>query len=244
MKVLIVGGAGYLGSIVVPVLEKEFDCFHLDLISVKGAKRPTTIADVRSDEAVVGAVSGMDVVLYMPLGRQNNPMRGRTNDPEHIGAAFDVNVQGLYRYLSHSLKAGCQKFIYVSSMSVYSNLSSYPVPLDENTPANSWLAYGMSKRTGEFICQCASEKYPSATITSLRIFAPMSEEKWNIKEQTKNPKWDACCTGPKDSRRLFVAAVKLEKPGFHIVNTCGDPDGKFFPNARATDLLGWKPAGE
>ena len=49
MKLLIVGGAGYVGQIVCPVIAQEHDCTYLDLQPVSGAQDRTIIADVIDD---------------------------------------------------------------------------------------------------------------------------------------------------------------------------------------------------
>ena len=46
------------------------------------------------------------------------------------------------------------------------------------------------------------------------------------------------------TRRLFLAAVALDRPGCHVVNTCGEVDGKMFDLTKARELLGWAPRGE
>jgi len=68
MKLLVVGGGGYVGTIVKPALEAEYDCIHFDLRPVEGAKNGTIVADVGNDSKVRQAVIGMDSVLYMAMG--------------------------------------------------------------------------------------------------------------------------------------------------------------------------------
>ncbi|HBG77995.1 MAG TPA: hypothetical protein DDW84_03975 [Phycisphaerales bacterium] len=238
MKLLIVGGAGYVGSIVVPILEKEFECTHFDLHPVPGYEDRTIVADVCDEEKVRQAVVGMDAILYLAMGVGN---RGKT-DVSAIGPAFDVNVCGLYRFLCLSLAGGTKRFVYASTLSVYKNYHLNTT--DENSPADTWHTYGLSKRVGEFICSCAAQEYNSATITAIRLILPRNEKDWpDYRHDPQKPR-NGFATGPKDTQRLFSAAVNFDKPGFHLLQASGDMEGKILPNKRVSEMLGWLPKNE
>ena len=150
MKLLIVGGAGYVGSIVVPALEKEFACTHFDMTPVKSYEDHSVLEDVGDDAKVQQAVIGMDAVLYLAMGTgKHRGPNGRPNVHE-INPMFDVNVRGLYRFLHMSLEAGAKRFIYASSLSVYNNIRDGTV-FDESRPANAWNTYGLSNRVNDVL---------------------------------------------------------------------------------------------
>lgn len=244
MKLLIVGGAGYVGSIIVPALEKEFECTHFDRIPVKGAEDHSIIAGVSDDDKVRQAVVGMDAILYIAMGFGNKFPGGSRNprNIDEINPVFDVNVSGAYRFLSFSLAAGTRRFIYASSLSVYKKwLWGAPsAQTDENRPADAWATYGMSKRTAEFICQAAAQECPSACITALRLIMPRNDQDWLVRESDCN-KCLRYATGPEDTRNLFLKAINFDKPGFHLIQATGDMENKVLPNTRATEILGWFP---
>ena len=158
MRVLIVGGAGYVGAMVRGRLEGEFDCSYYDLVAVAGAEGRSFVGDVGDDDLVREAVAGQDAIVYMPLG-------GKKSDRTctAVGPAFGVNVAGLYRFMEYGLSDRCRRFVYVSSMSVF-----FPHMelgrLDEGMVANSWTPYGISKRLGEYVCAAGAEQYPEATV--------------------------------------------------------------------------------
>ena len=243
MKLLTVGGAGYVGSIVVPTFEKEFECTHFDIKPVCGYENHTILADVGNEEKVRQAVVGMDAILYLAMGT------GKTRDPHgrpnvnEINPVFDVNVRGLYRFLQKSLEAGAKRFVYVSSLSVYNDIRDGTL-FDENRPADSWDTYGFSKRVGEFICSCAAQAHDSACITALRLILPYNETDWAKFRYDYQKKQNKCGIGPNDIRRLLIAAVNFDKPGFHLMQASGDMEGKFFPNRRVNEVLGWLPRNE
>ena len=244
MKLLIVGGAGYVGSIVVPTFEKEFECRHFDIKPVPGYEDHTILADVANEEKVRQAVVGMDAILYLAMGvGKDIPDAQKPPTCNGINPSFDVNVRGLYRFLYLALSAGVKRFVYISTLSVYKNLANNTV-FDENRPADTWDPYGLSKRVGEFICASAAQAHDSASVTAIRLIYPRNENDWpRFRYDHQKPK-NSCATGPNDTRRLFLATVNFNKPGFHLLQASGDMEGKFYPNKRVNELLGWLPRNE
>lgn len=90
MKLLIVGGAGYVGTVIRPALEAQFACTHFDLRPVSGAEDRAVTADVDDDDKVRQAVAGRDAILYLAMG-----LGKAAPTCNEIGAAFDVNVRGM-----------------------------------------------------------------------------------------------------------------------------------------------------
>ena len=242
MRLLIVGGAGYVGRIIVPALETAFECTHFDLKPVAGAEERTIVGDVGDDLAVQQAVVGIDAILYLAMGWGNNSAKN-TPDCNVIGPAFDVNVRGLYRFLYYGLAAGSTRFVYTSTMSVYNRLWA-DTPFDESKPADCWIPYGLSKRVGEFICQSAQHAYPGSTISVLRLIRPSNETDWPPYRYNPQAERNMCGLGPNDTRRLYLAVLRHDKPGYYVVQASGDMEGRSYPNTRVYELFGWKPENE
>jgi nucleoside-diphosphate-sugar epimerase len=239
MKLLIVGGAGYVGSIVVPALEKEFDCVHYDLQPVRGYEHKTILADVGDEAMLRKAVHGMDAVLYLAMGATRfTPDQACKEGANDINPAFDVNVRGWYRLVYLALKAGVKRLVYVSSLSVFRTYFH----VTEESPADQWLPYGFSKRVGEFIGEAASRENPSVTISSLRVILPRNERDYAGDLRSQERRHAVVSISPEDTRSLFVKAVQFDRPGFHIIHASGDLSDKHIPNRKAFELLGWKPS--
>src|ERR1700733_9692357 len=68
MKVLVVGAAGYVGSIIIPALEKRHDCRYLDLRPVPRRKSKSFVGDINDDTLVRRAVKGVEAVIFMAMG--------------------------------------------------------------------------------------------------------------------------------------------------------------------------------
>lgn len=242
MKLLVVGGAGYVGRIVCPALAVEHECTHYDLRPVEGAEDHTIIADVNDDEQVKAAVAGTEGILYMPMGSRS----GDHGTVGQIDPAFDVNVKGLYRFLAAGLSAGASWFCYVSSMSVYGDLLHKPktTPLSERDPADSRYTYGISKRVGEHLCQIHAEIFPQAVVLSLRLTQPMNEDdwaRWQVKVKTDGLPARYLPVGPQANRDLFIAALRFRQPGYSVINITGNRDGKQFDLGKAKRLFSWEP---
>lgn len=242
MNLLIIGGAGHVGNILRPALEAEHHCVYFDRKPVAGAEQHSIIGDVNDDEALIAAMKDIDAVLYLAMGVGEEGKTCGGKGVGNINAAFDVNVRGVYRALRHALDAGIRKFVYASSLSVYSG-AGRERQIDESHLPDAFDVYGLSKQLGERACDTAALVFPDATITSLRLMHPMTEEQWQAHDGSKrHPGYFP--TGPKDLRRLFLAAIACDKPGSHMIQATGDLNAEKFPHERARQVLGWQPVGE
>ena len=235
VNILIIGGAGRIGKILQPALEREHCCYYFDTRPIPGAEARSFVGDVRKDALVDRAVAGCDALVYLAMGIKH----GSVSMANDIDPAFSINVGGWCRFLQSGLRAGVRRFIYASSMSVYEKLNlKNSDKIDEINPANAWNPYGLSKRFGEELCQIASSRHPDAVIIALRMFRPFTDKQWHW--LVANPEhYFNFLQGPDDLRRLYLDALACDTPGAHIFNTTGDVDAKKFPNAQATKRLGW-----
>jgi nucleoside-diphosphate-sugar epimerase len=143
MKILVVGGAGYIGSVLVPqLLERGYDVEVIDLFWF-GDHLPKETKTLNND---IFELSEDDLKQY----EQVIFMAGLSNDPmaEHSPAENFISNAAAPAYLGYIAKqAGVKRFIYAGSCSVY----GYTVNklYDENSPAISTYPYGISKLQGE-----------------------------------------------------------------------------------------------
>jgi len=143
MKILVAGGAGYIGSVMVPKLaERGYKVDVVDLLWF-GNHLPETINVIQKNifDLEVKDLEGYDQVLF--LG-------GLSNDPMAEFSPRDNFIQNASApaYLGYIAKvAGVKRFIYAGSCSVY----GYTVNelYDEESPAVSNYPYGISKLQGE-----------------------------------------------------------------------------------------------
>ena len=143
MRILVVGGAGYVGSALVPaLLERGYETEVIDL-KWFGVHLPADVSVVDKDilRCVVDDLEGYEQVIFL-AGLSNDPMA------EFDPAMNFVANAAVPSYLAYLAKqAGVRRMIYASSCSVY----GYTVNelYDEDAPATSSYPYGISKLQGE-----------------------------------------------------------------------------------------------
>jgi nucleoside-diphosphate-sugar epimerase len=146
MKVVVVGGAGYIGCVLVPrLLNRGYDVRVYDRLWF-GNNLPKDVDLKQCDVMDIreGDLKGFDAVVFL-AGLSNDPMAEYSP-----GQNFVDNAAGP-SYLAYIAKrAGVRRFIHGGSCSVY----GYTVNqlYDEESPAISNYPYGISKLQGEFGC--------------------------------------------------------------------------------------------
>ena len=143
MRILIAGGAGYVGSALVPKLqERGYEVDVLDLLWF-GNNLPPETKLIKTDifELTEQDISGYEQVIFL-AGLSNDPMAEFSPAKNFI---FNASAPSYLAYIAK--KAGVRKFIYAGSCSVY----GYTVNqlYDETSPAVSNYPYGISKLQGE-----------------------------------------------------------------------------------------------
>jgi nucleoside-diphosphate-sugar epimerase len=160
MKILVTGGAGYIGSTLIPSLqERKYDVDVVDLLWFgNNLPKDTLVLKKNIFDLDKEDLEKYDQVIFL-AGLSNDPM-----------AEFSPKKNFIYNgalpsYLAYqSKKAGVKRFIYASSCSVY----GYTLDklYDEESPAVSDYPYGISKLEGEKGCmQLQDENF---SVISLR----------------------------------------------------------------------------
>jgi nucleoside-diphosphate-sugar epimerase len=143
MKLMIFGGAGYIGSALVPVLlDHGYDVTVIDLLWF-GNHLPKEVTVIQKDlfSCTEKDLEGFDQCIFLG-GVSNDPMS--EFDPVR---SFIYNAS-LPSYLAYTARqAGVKRFIYASSCSVY----GYTVDklFDETSKISCFYPYGIGKLQGE-----------------------------------------------------------------------------------------------
>lgn len=143
MKILLAGGAGYIGSALAPVLlEHGYEIDVIDLLWF-GNHLPPEIHLIKKDlfDCKKEDFAGYEQIIFL-AGLSNDPMA------EFSPAKNFVYNAALPSYLAFKAKkAGVRRFIYASSCSVY----GYTVNqlYAEDSPVTCGYPYGISKLQGE-----------------------------------------------------------------------------------------------
>ena len=143
MRILAAGGAGYIGSVLVPMLQEHgYDVDVVDLLWF-GNHLPPGTPVTKQDLFTLSDddLKGYDQVIFL-AGLSNDPMA------EFSPAMNFVQNGALPSYLAFQAKrAGVRRFVYASSCSVY----GYTVNelYNEDAPVTCAYPYGISKLAGE-----------------------------------------------------------------------------------------------
>lgn len=156
MRVMVTGGAGFIGSHLVDRL-MALGCevvvvdnlFRGRLRNIeKHLNKPTFHfhqTDIRNYEALKKHMQGCNIVFH--LAAQSNVM-GALQDSDY---SFESNVMGTYQVLKAARENGVERLIFSSSREVYGE-AKY-IPVDEKHPLAPKNFYGASKVAGEKYCE-------------------------------------------------------------------------------------------
>lgn len=173
VKILVTGGAGFVGAHLVNRLASEGagEIVVLDNLQ-RGHSReflPRSAdfrrADIRDQEALGRALQGCEIVFH--LAAQSNVM-GAVAD---AGYSFSTNVVGTYNVLQSAAATGVKRLVFPSSREVYGDPRSIPVP--ETAPLRAKNAYGASKIAGEVYCRLAAQQGMETVVLRLaNVYGP------------------------------------------------------------------------
>jgi UDP-glucose 4-epimerase len=166
-KVVITGGAGFIGANLAAELLKIADEVHVvdDLSSGDRTSVPDHADfhqfDIRDEERLFKVMSGAQVVFHL-AGLCSVPLSF-----EHPIKVNSINVQGTLTVLEVSRRLGVRRVIYSSSSAVYGELNVERA--HEDLPVAPLSPYGLSKYQGELLASLYYRAYGLETV-SLRYF--------------------------------------------------------------------------
>ncbi len=143
MKLLIAGGAGYLGSVLIPrLLERGYKVDVVDLFWF-GNHLPRQVGILNKDifQLSVEDLEPYDQVIFL-AGLSNDPMAEYSPSKNFI---FNAAAPAYLGYIAKIAKV--KRLIYASSCSVYGYTENELY--DETRPVGSTYPYGISKLQGE-----------------------------------------------------------------------------------------------
>ena len=174
-RVLVTGAAGFIGSRLTEVLsERGFDvvgvdCFLPDLYSAEMKKArfeslrglpciELLELDLRSDD--LSPIGDVDVVV------NEAAMAGLTKSWDNLALYMDNNVLALGRLISQASGSSLQKFIQISTSSVYGRMAAG----NEASPTEPFSPYGVSKLAAEKLGLAHLSNF-GLPFTALRYFS-------------------------------------------------------------------------
>jgi UDP-glucose 4-epimerase len=181
-KIVVVGGAGLIGSHTVDELLKEdvkeiivYDNFVRGTHgNIENALRDPRVrifeigGDICQADILNEAFKGADGVFHFAalwlLQCHDFPR-----------SAFNVNIQGTFNILDACVNQGVKRLVYSSSASVYGD--AVCEPMDENHPFNNTNFYGATKIAGEAMVRAYYHRYklPFVGLRYMNVYGPRQD---------------------------------------------------------------------
>jgi len=174
-KILVTGGAGFVGSHIVDRLAPQNEVTVLDnLLTGKPenmAKSRDKIqfiqGDIRDEKLVRDIISGgIDIIFHLAA------CTSVTGSIENPITDMDTNVRGTLTVLEACRGAKIKRLVYTSSAAVYGDVKKLPVV--EDSPLNPASPYATSKMTAEKYCIVYQKIYgvPATAVRCFNIYGP------------------------------------------------------------------------
>ncbi|MCX6111682.1 MAG: NAD-dependent epimerase/dehydratase family protein [Proteobacteria bacterium] len=169
MKVLVTGGAGFIGSNIVKLLhQRSYEVIVFDNLS-SGYKEnldecsniKLVVGDIRDNEKLNFATKDCRIVFHLAANVGN--VRSLQNPIEDS----EINILGTLNVLESARLNGVKKIVYSSSAAIFGEPQYQPI--DEKHPEEPDSPYGVSKLSGEKHCLCYSRIY-NINVVCLRYF--------------------------------------------------------------------------
>lgn len=166
-KVIVTGGAGFIGSHIVDALvERGFDVHVIDDLS-SGKRGHVNVhallheLDITDYRGITRVISGAKYVFHCAA-------RPRVSySIDYPMETHDINVTGTRNVLEAARHGGVSRVIYSASSSAYGEQET--MPLREDMPAQPVHPYGVQKYMGELLCRMYSDVFNLSTVC-LRYF--------------------------------------------------------------------------
>jgi len=182
VKILVTGGAGFIGSNLIPELLRTGE-HEISVLDNESSGRFADIADYPIDftrgdlldeDVLAQAVAGRDAIIHLAADAR---VIDSIADPRRN---FETNVVGTFKLLEAARQAGTRRIVYASTAGAI--LGEAPAPIDETMVARPLSPYGASKLAAEGYLCAFGAAYGIRTL-SLRfsnVFGPKSYRKGSV----------------------------------------------------------------
>jgi len=175
-RVLVTGGAGFIGSNLSQELAQENEVVILDDLSTGRMENIKPILKEKNVSFIKGSITDIDT------------LKGSTRDVDYVFhlaalasvpqsienpiAANDVNLNGTLNVLAAARDNRVKKVIFSSSCAVYGD--NELVPVAETTQPRPKSPYAVTKLTAEYYCSIFSDVYdlPAVSLRYFNVYGP------------------------------------------------------------------------
>ena len=175
MRILVTGGAGFIGSHIVEHFQGRAEVRVLDSLrsgfrhNLAGFEHEFIEASILDREAVRGAMQGVDYVFHLAA---------MISVPESMAKPIEcdeLNTKGTLIVLEEAARAGVKKLVLSSSAAIYGDNPA--VPKVETMLPEPKSPYAITKLDGEFYCGMftAEHRLQTACLRYFNVFGPRQD---------------------------------------------------------------------
>ena len=180
-KILVTGGAGFIGShLILELLKRKHSVVVFDNLCSGKISNLKEISekngfefiegDIRDESKLKAAFKGVDSVVHLAA------LIDITASMTNPAATNDVNVTGTLNVLQEAARCKVRKLVFASSTAVYGDTQT--LPINENVNVNPISPYAASKLAGEAYCKAFAGSYGLSTVVLrfFNVYGPRSEK--------------------------------------------------------------------
>lgn len=247
MKVLLVGGAGGVGTMTTPYLAKHHTLRVLDLRPPAHPDVEYVEGSIADPDALERALDGCDTFIDLVMQRSPTGITSFDRSVPMIINQYTVNVLGVHLLLDRAHALGIRRGVYTSTMSVHDRERSW-YSQEELVPLDSPHLYGLTKGLGELICAHFA-RYYDMNLIALRITGPRARADYIAERESPKPVVNGrlFVTDEEDLARAYLAALEAVQVGhgrFDAVFIAGDEAEENHNLSKARRLLNWAPISQ
>ena len=177
MRVLITGGAGFIGSHIAEYFQNKAEVRILDNLrsgyrrNLDGLDVEFIEGDIRDRAAVARAMQGVDYVFQLAA------MISVPESMTKITECVDINDTGMIVVLEEAARAGVKKLCFSTSAAIYGD--NPEVPKRETMFPEPKSPYAITKLDGEYYCKMFTDtgKLQTACLRYFNVFGPRQDPK-------------------------------------------------------------------
>lgn len=226
MKVALIGGSGFIGTNLVPLLQRSgHEVVIGDIEKSNAYPKLWQFADIRDAKEMQNVCRGCDVIINLAAVHRD--------DVRPLSLYHDTNVRGSEVLCEVASQLGIKTIIFTSSVAVYGFQTGEP---DEDTPHQPFNEYGKTKSAAEDVYYLwqrhAPQKHALTIIRPTVVFGPNNRGNvYNLLKQLASGAFIMIGNGKNRKSMAYVENVAAFifyslnfKAGTHIYNYVDKPD--------------------